>query len=60
MVFDQEKYPGFFAWIIPSGEGKGKVGVAGRGIRVSDALEDFLKGRGGFSTVRKIFRANLD
>ncbi len=55
VVFDQEKYPGFFAWIIPSGEGKGKVGVAGRGIRVSDALEDFLKGRGGFSTVRKIF-----
>ena len=26
VYFDQEKYPGFFSWIIPSGEGTGKGG----------------------------------
>jgi len=55
VFFDQEKYPGFFAWIIPSGEGKGKVGVAGRGINVSETLDKFLEQRGGYSTIRKIF-----
>ncbi len=55
VIFDQEKYPGFFAWIIPSGDGKGKVGVAGRGIKVSEALENILKEKGKFSTIRKIF-----
>jgi len=55
VFFDQEKYPGFFAWIIPSGEGKGKVGVAGKGIKVSDALEEFLENKGRYSTIRKIF-----
>ena len=28
VYLDQEKYPGFFAWIIPSGNGVGKVGVS--------------------------------
>ena len=55
VIFNQEKYPGFFAWIIPSGEGKGKVGVAGRGIKVSETLEEILKEKGKFSTIRKIF-----
>ncbi len=55
VIFDQEKYPGFFAWIIPSGEGKGKIGVAGRGIKVSETLEGILKKKGKFSTIRKIF-----
>ncbi|MDF2421630.1 MAG: NAD(P)/FAD-dependent oxidoreductase [Nitrosopumilus sp.] len=55
VIFDQEKYPGFFAWIIPSGNGKGKVGVAGRGIKVSEAMESILRERGKFSTIRKIF-----
>ena len=55
VFFDQEKYPGFFAWIIPSGEGKGKVGVAGRGIKVSETLDDFLERKGKYSTIRKIF-----
>ncbi len=55
VFFDQEKYPGFFAWIIPSGEGKGKVGVAGRGIKVSETLDDFLEHKGNYSTIRKIF-----
>jgi geranylgeranyl reductase family protein len=55
VIFDQEKYPGFFAWVIPSGEGKGKVGVAGRGIKVADAMDEILKEKGEFSTIRKIF-----
>ena len=55
VIFDQEKYPGFFAWVIPSGEGKGKVGVAGRGIKVAETLDTILKDKGEFSTIRKIF-----
>lgn len=55
VFFDQKKYPGFFAWIIPSGEGKGKVGVAGRGINAAEAMEEFLKKREKYSIVRKIF-----
>ena len=55
VFFDQEKYPGFFAWIIPSGEGKGKVGVAGRGINVAETLEKFLEEKENYSTIRKIF-----
>ena len=55
VIFDQEKYAGFFAWVIPSGEGKGKVGVAGRGIKVSETLDNILKDKGEHSTIRKIF-----
>ncbi|NNM03185.1 MAG: NAD(P)/FAD-dependent oxidoreductase, partial [Nitrosopumilus sp.] len=55
VIFDQQKYPGFFAWVIPSGEGKGKVGVAGKGINVSDTLESILKEHGEYSTIRKIY-----
>ena len=55
VIFDQEKYPGFFAWVIPSAEGKGKVGIAGKGINVSETLNEFLKQKGEFSTIRKIF-----
>lgn len=55
VIFDQEKYPGFFAWIIPSSESKGKVGVAGRGINVSETLDKILEEKGNYSTIRKIF-----
>lgn len=55
VFFDQKKFPGFFAWIIPSGEGKGKVGVAGKSINVAETLEEFLKTKGKYSTIRKIF-----
>ena len=55
VFFDQEKYPGFFGWVIPSGHGKGKVGVAGKGINVSRTLDKILKERGDHSTIRKIF-----
>ncbi|HEU4984708.1 MAG TPA: NAD(P)/FAD-dependent oxidoreductase [Nitrososphaera sp.] len=37
VAFDSEKYPGFFAWVIPTGDGRGKVGVAGKGINAASA-----------------------
>jgi len=55
VYFDQEKYPGFFAWIIPSSDGIGKVGVAGRGINATQIIDQFLNKKGGFSTIRKIY-----
>lgn len=56
VIFDAELYPGFFAWIIPTGEGKGKVGIAGRNINPNIVLESFLKTRGKpYSVIRKIY-----
>ncbi len=55
VYFDQEKYPEFFAWIIPSGKGVGKVGVSGKGIKTLTIIDEFLKTKGNFSTIRKIF-----
>lgn len=42
VYIDQEKYPGFFAWIIPGGKERGRVGVSGRGISVVERLEEFI------------------
>jgi geranylgeranyl reductase family protein len=55
VYFDQKKYPEFFAWIIPSGKGVGKVGVSGKGINTLTRMDEFLKSKGTFSTIRKIF-----
>jgi geranylgeranyl reductase family protein len=55
VFLDQEKYPGFFAWIIPSDQGKGKIGVAGKGINVAEAIEKLLDTMGNYSTIRKIY-----
>ncbi len=55
VYLDQVKYPGFFSWIIPLGDGFGKVGVAGKGINAAEALEEFLLQKGKYSTIRKIF-----
>ena len=52
---DQEKYPGFFAWIIPTRRDEAKIGVAGRGINPAIIIEEFLKKKGKHSTIRKIF-----
>jgi len=52
---DQEKYPGFFAWVIPTRRDEAKIGVAGRGINPALAIEEFLKKKGKYSTIRKIF-----
>jgi digeranylgeranylglycerophospholipid reductase len=56
VIFDSDLYPGFFAWIIPTGEGKGKVGIAGKNINPNLSIERFLETRGKpYSIVRKIY-----
>jgi digeranylgeranylglycerophospholipid reductase len=45
VFLDQEKYPGFFAWVIPYGPGVAKVGASGFGINAFKALDGFLAGR---------------
>ena len=45
VYLDQEKYPEFFAWVIPRGDGIAKVGVAGMGINSFKTLDSFLEGR---------------
>ncbi len=45
VFMDAEKYPGFFAWVIPYGSSKAKVGAAGRGISPFKALDAFLESR---------------
>lgn len=54
--FDSKKYPGFFAWIIPTGAGVGKVGVAGKGINAATALKSYMDNKGEkYSVVRKVY-----
>ena len=54
--FDKIKYPDFFAWIIPSGNGKGKIGVAGRKINTLQTLESFIESFSKkYSIIRKIY-----
>ena len=55
VAFDSERYPGFFAWIIPTGDGRGKVGVAGKGINAASALKSYLDNNGRHSIVRKVY-----
>ena len=55
VYFDQKKFPGFFAWIIPSSDGVGKVGVAGKGINAANTIKNFLDSKGNYSIIRKIF-----
>ncbi len=55
VYLDQEKYPGFFAWVIPTRRDEAKVGVAGKGINPALAIEEFLNLKGKHSTIRKIF-----
>jgi digeranylgeranylglycerophospholipid reductase len=54
--FDREKYPGFFAWIIPTGPERGKVGVAGRSINAANVLKSYMDSKDGtYSVVRKVY-----
>jgi digeranylgeranylglycerophospholipid reductase len=55
VAFDSQLYPGFFAWIIPTGRGKGKVGVAGRRINAASALQYYLDSKGKYSVIRKVY-----
>ena len=54
VMVDQRTYPGFFAWVIPSASGRGKVGVAGRRINAGQAMKALLDRLGGGSVFRSI------
>jgi flavin-dependent dehydrogenase len=45
VFIDRQRYPGFFAWVIPRGSGVAKVGAAGFGINSFKTLDSFLAGR---------------
>jgi digeranylgeranylglycerophospholipid reductase len=54
--FDSNKYPGFFGWIIPTGDGTGKVGVAGKGINAAVVLKSYMDSKGEkYSVIRKVY-----
>jgi geranylgeranyl reductase family protein len=55
VYFDQQNYPSFFAWVIPTGNNTAKVGAAGKAINSSKALQSFLDGKGGHTVIRKVF-----
>jgi digeranylgeranylglycerophospholipid reductase len=55
VAFNSQQYPGFFAWIIPTGRGRGKVGVAGRRINAASALQSYIESKGKYSVVRKVY-----
>lgn len=56
VAFDSDRFPGFFAWIIPISEGIGKIGVAGKGINAAKMLESYLKSKEkDYSIVRKVY-----
>jgi len=55
VAFDSQCYPGFFAWIIPTAQGSGKVGVAGKGINAASTLQSYIAGKGKHSVVRKVY-----
>lgn len=54
VMLDNSRWPGFFAWVIPSRDGMGKVGVAGRGVDMHRAINDLLESWGRYSVLRKI------
>ncbi len=45
VYLDADLYPGFFAWVIPSGGHRAKVGAAGRGINPFRALDAIIAGK---------------
>jgi digeranylgeranylglycerophospholipid reductase len=55
VAFDNQRYPGFFAWIIPTIGGCAKIGVAGCGINSATTLEAYLGSKGKHSVVRKVY-----
>src|SRR5919106_6573194 len=56
LYFDADKYPGFFAWVIPLGDNKAKIGVACRDINIVNSIRSFLESKGStYSILRKIF-----
>lgn len=53
VFMDADKYPGFFAWVIPYGKHVAKVGAAGHGINPFRALDGFLSSRSS-TILRKV------
>ncbi len=53
VFMDADRYPGFFAWVIPYGKHLAKVGAAGHGINPFRALESFLSSRPS-TIIRKV------
>jgi digeranylgeranylglycerophospholipid reductase len=53
VFLDAAKYPGFFAWVIPYGSHRAKVGAAGYGVSPFRALDGFLQGR-EYRVMRKV------
>ncbi|MEO9319478.1 MAG: NAD(P)/FAD-dependent oxidoreductase [Nitrososphaera sp.] len=53
--FDQDKFPGFFGWVIPTSDGAAKIGVAGQGINSASALESYIDSKGKSAVVRKVY-----
>ncbi|MDI1496175.1 MAG: dehydrogenase (flavoprotein)-like protein [Cenarchaeum symbiont of Oopsacas minuta] len=51
---DAVKYPGFFAWVIPVGDGHGKIGMAGTRIDPVTTLDKFMTLKGTHSVIRRI------
>ncbi len=54
IMLDAARYPGFFAWVIASEDGRGKVGVAGSGIDATGTLRSLLDSRGTHSELRTV------
>jgi len=53
VYIDQKRYPGFFAWVIPRGDGIAKVGAAGFGVNSFKTLDSFLGGK-AFKILTKV------
>jgi digeranylgeranylglycerophospholipid reductase len=53
VFLDTERFPGFFAWVIPYGDHIAKVGAAGHGINPFRALDGFLVGK-EFRIIRRV------
>lgn len=53
VFLDAKKYPGYFAWVIPFGKRRAKVGAAGYGVSPFRALDSFLEGRSS-TVLRKV------
>ncbi|MYB29872.1 MAG: NAD(P)/FAD-dependent oxidoreductase [Cenarchaeum sp. SB0663_bin_5] len=54
VILDNLKYPGFFAWVIPTRSGIGKVGVGGYRIDVTATMQSLLDDMGNYSIFRRI------
>ncbi|RLI07316.1 hypothetical protein DRO32_04085 [Candidatus Bathyarchaeota archaeon] len=51
--------PGFFAWVIPLGDGRARVGLACRGLDPRYALRRFLRRRMGLSVSRPPYSGSV-